>query len=304
MELFKDFYFLQVEKTGFVDSSSFLAIRDDNGIICIDVGGGGEENIARTVGLLEKNDLNIADIHTVIISHTHADHMGAIAWFLSKQGNIKVITHEADARYLRDNTKLNHIFESDITEKYFPENKFDVIAFYQAFCPISEATEDRTVVEGDTLNCGDYSFEVIHTPGHHPGHISLYEPNVKALFVGDMAGLEVPFYNVRAGGIEGMISTMHKYQKLDIDIIIPSHGELVRNPMEIVETTLSKLKKREERLIAALSNIPVTFKELLPVLFRHEALYVFPGVGILRAHLEKLKKEGTVVEENQGYRLA
>ncbi len=303
MELFKDFFFLEVKKTGFVDSSSFLALRDERGITCIDVGGGGEENIKQTVGLFGDNNLEIADIHTVIISHTHADHMGAIAWFLSQNDRIKIITHEDDSCYLRDNTKLNNIFESDITEKYFPENKFDVIAFYQAFCPISEAKEDQTVFEGDTLICGDYSFDVIHTPGHHPGHISLYEPRTKALFVGDMAGLEVPFYNVRAGGIEGMVSTMHKYKKLDIDLIIPSHGELVRNPMEVIETTLSKLKKREERLLNALSNTPVPFKELLPVLFRHETLYIFPGVGILRAHLEKLKKDSVIIEEKRGYRL-
>ncbi len=304
MELFKDFFFLKVEKTGFVDSSSFLAIRDSRGITCVDIGGGGEKNINQTLALFDANGLEITDIHTIIISHSHADHMGAIAWFKSKKQSIRVITHEVDAQYLRDNAKLNDVFESDITEKHFPENKFDVIAFYDSFCPISEAIEDQTVVEGDTLRCGDYTFDVIHTPGHHPGHISLYEPQTKALFVGDMAGLEVPFYNVRSGGVSGMVSTIEKYRKLEIDLIIPSHGELVKNPTEIMDKTLLKLKKREERLLDALSNHPTPFKELLPVLFRNEVLYIFPGTGILRAHLSKLKDDGLVIEDDSGYRLA
>ena len=303
MEIFKNFFFLQVEKTGMVDSSSIIAIRDKNGITCIDIGGGGEDNIEQTLTLFKADNLNVDEIHTIIVSHTHADHMGAIAWFLSKKESIKVITHEQDARYLRDSTKLNHIFESDISNRYFPENKFDVIAFYNAFCPISEAVEDQTIVEGEILNCGDYRFEVIHTPGHHPGHISLYESQTKSLFVGDMAGLEVPFYNVRSGGVDGIIATINKYQNLDVEVIIPSHGDLVKNPQEIIALTLAKLQKREDRLLSALTKKPASLEALLPTLFRNEALFSFPGVGILRAHLEKLKIEGTVVEEAEGFRV-
>ena len=170
MELFKNFHFLFVEKKGFVDTASIIAIRDSEGFICIDIGGGGEENIKLTTDLLKEDGINVSDIHTVIISHTHANHMGAIAHFKALNPNIIIIDHEEDASYLSDNQKLNNIFESDLVAQYFPGQRFDVLEFYEAFCPISEANSDRTVVEGDTLTCGDYSFEVLHTPGHHPGH--------------------------------------------------------------------------------------------------------------------------------------
>ena len=178
-----------------------------------------------------------------------------------------------------------------------------MIAFYDAFYPISEVVEDQTVVEGEILSCGDYRFEVIHTPGHHPGHISLYESQTKSLFVGDMAGLEVPFYNVRSGGVEGVISTVNKYNNLDVDLIIPSHGDLVNNPQEVIALTLTKLRKREDRLLSALSKEPTMLMALLPVLFRNEALYSFPGIGILRVHLEKLKSESTILKAAEGFRI-
>jgi glyoxylase-like metal-dependent hydrolase (beta-lactamase superfamily II) len=304
VELFKNFHFLFVEKKGFVDTASIIAIRNSDGFIFIDIGGGGEQNIKQTTGLIEKDGINVSDIHTVIISHTHADHMGAIAHFKSLNPDIIIIDHEEDAQYLSDNHKLNFIFETDIVAQYFPDQRFDVMEFYEAFCPISEAKSDRTVVEGDILTCGDYSFEVLHTPGHHPGHISLYESNLKALFVGDMAGLDIPFYSSRSGGVEGYINSLKKYQNLELDLILPSHGELIYNPHELLIEIEGKIINREERLLSALSKTSIKFHDLLPILLRNSSLFIFPGTSILLSHLDKLKKEGRIRQEGQEYFLA
>ncbi|MBW2218627.1 MAG: MBL fold metallo-hydrolase [Deltaproteobacteria bacterium] len=301
MELFRNFHFLFVEKKGFVDTASIIAIRDPDGFTCIDVGGGGEQNIKLTTDLLEEDGINISDINTVIISHTHADHMGAIAHFKSLNPDIIIVDHEEDAQYLSDNKRLNHIFESDLVSRHFPEQSFDVLEFYEAFCPISEAKSDRTVVEGDTIDCGDYTFEVLHTPGHHPGHISLYESNLRALFVGDMVGMEIPFYNSRSGGVECYLKSLEKYQNLEIDLILPSHGELIYNPYEVLSEIKRKIISREKRIVSALSKTPNTFHDLLPTLFRNQALFIFPGTGILSSHLDKLKNEGRVRQEGQKY---
>jgi len=301
MELFKNFHFLFVEKKGFVDTSSIIAIRNPDGFTCIDIGGGGDQNSKLTIGLLDRDGIDISDINTVIISHTHADHMGAIAHFKSLNPTITIIDHEEDAQYLSDNRRLNHIFESDLIPRYFPDKSFNVLDFYKAFCPISEAKSDRTVVEGDILDCGDYTFEVLHTPGHHPGHISLYESNLRALFVGDMVGMEIPFYNSRSGGVEGYLNSLKKYRNLEIDLILPSHGELIYNPYEVLSEIKKKIMSREERIVSALSKSPNTFHELLPTLFRNPALFVFPGIGILSSHLDKLKNEGRIRQEGQKY---
>ncbi len=304
MELCKDLHFLKVEKKGFVDSSSILAIRDSGGLACIEIGGGGEQNIKQTKALFEEDGLNISDIHTIIISHTHADHMGAIAHFKELMPGIIVIDHEADAPFLQDNTLLNGIFDTDLVPRYFPGNTLDIMEFYETFCPISESHADRTVVEGDSLECGDYVFDVIHTPGHHPGHISLYEANQRILFAGDMIGMEVPFYTPSSGGTEGYLKSMQKYQALDINLIVPSHGGLVKDPQEAIEKAVSKVKQREERVLDSLKDGPKTFNEILPELFRSPNLHIFPGTGILASHLSKLIKDGMVKEADSKYWLS
>ena len=107
MELFRNFHFLFVEKKGFVDTASIIAIRDPDGFTCIDVGGGGEKNIKLTTDLLEENGINISDINTIIISHTHADHKGAIAHFKSINPDINILDHEED-----EVMKLTELYKS------------------------------------------------------------------------------------------------------------------------------------------------------------------------------------------------
>jgi glyoxylase-like metal-dependent hydrolase (beta-lactamase superfamily II) len=304
VEIRKGLYFLQVEKKGIVDSSSLVVIRDEKGLICLEVGGGGEENIAQTLALFKEEGLDVADIHTVIISHTHADHMGAIAYFRERIPGLTVVDHEVDAPYLKDNKLLNRAFDADLVARHFPGERFDILDFYAAFCPISETHPDRNVLEGDILTCGAYAFEVIHTPGHHPGHISLYDRKEKILFVGDMVGMEVPFYTPSSGGVEGYLSSMEKYLALDVELIIPSHGELIENAREVIEGAAGKVRRREERLLNGLDGPPKTFNEFLPDLFRNPAQHMFPGAALLASHLEKLEKEGVVEQEKGKYSLA
>lgn len=304
MELKEGLHFLQVEKTGVVDSSSLVVIRDERGLTCVEVGGGGEANIRQTLALFEQEGLDVSEIHTVIISHTHADHMGAIAYFRERIPGMTVVDHVVDAPYLRDNRLLNRAFDAGLVAEHFPGERFDILEFYAAFCPISETVPDRNVVEGDVLACGACRFEVIHTPGHHPGHISLYERQEKILFVGDMVGMEVPFYTPSSGGAEGYLASLEKYRALDSGLILPSHGDLIEDPGEAIENALGKVRRREERLLAGLEHRPKTFNELLPDLFRNPAQHRFPGAAILASHLDKLKHDGTVTEEDGAYRLS
>lgn len=300
MEISKGLHFLKVQKRGVVDSSSVLAIRDRKGFSCVEIGGGGDANIRQTLGLLEAEGLDVSDLHTVIISHTHADHMGAIAHFRKLLPGLMVVDHEIDAPYLRDNALLEKAFDADLVADRFPGTRFSILDFYAAFCPISQAEPDQTVVEGDRIECGDYAFEVLHTPGHHPGHLSLYERQLGLLFVGDMVGLEVPFYTPSSGGVEGYGESLQKYLRLDLKLILPSHGDPIDRPREAVESALAKVGRREERLLEALRQGPRTFHELLPELFRSPSQHVFPGAALLASHLAKLQRDGLVGPEEDG----
>ncbi len=119
-----------------------------------------------------------------------------------------------------------------------------------------------------------------------------------------MVGREVPFYNTRSGGVTGYIESLKKYQDMDIKIIIPSHGDLIKNPAELITQIFEKLQNREKRLLDFISKGPAAFIDMLPVLFRNQAIFMFPGTGILNSHLDKLIRDGIVKEEGGYYSMA
>lgn len=86
---------------------------------------------------------------------------------------------------------------------------------------------DRLLTAGDVLTVGRYRFQVIPTPGHAPGQISLYEPEERKLFVGDtlFAGgygrVDLP-----GSSIEQTLDTMRRLLELPDDVIVyPGHGQ-------------------------------------------------------------------------------
>ena len=92
---------------------------------------------------------------------------------------------------------------------------------------VKPVNADIILKNGDLI--GDY--EVIHTPGHTPGSICLYNPDNKVIFVGDNL-------NYSKGKIRGPSSrllpepdqykkSMKKLGDLDIEVILPGHGPAV-----------------------------------------------------------------------------
>lgn len=86
---------------------------------------------------------------------------------------------------------------------------------------------DRQLAAGDVISVGRYRFQVIPTPGHAPGQISLYEPEERTLFVGDtlFAGgygrVDLPGSN-----IEQTLETMQRLLELPDDVTVyPGHGQ-------------------------------------------------------------------------------
>ncbi len=101
-------------------------------------------------------------VEWIALTHAHFDHILAAPALRGRTG-APVAVHAAEAAWLTDPPALLRVYAPDAP----------------AF------TADRTLADGDRLEVGTLTVEVLHTPGHSPGGISLHVASEGALFCGD-----------------------------------------------------------------------------------------------------------------------
>ena len=125
-------------------------------------------------------------ISKVIITHQDLDHIGS-AKTLSDMG-AEILAHEAEAPYIQGDVTSVRLTEMEARLSDMGE---DERAFYERAkkgAPYFYVRVDHQLKDGETLDiCG--GIEVIHTPGHMPGHIALLLKKSNIIVAGDAANI-------------------------------------------------------------------------------------------------------------------
>ncbi|MGS0763475.1 MBL fold metallo-hydrolase [Syntrophomonas curvata] len=101
---------------------------------------------------------------------------------------------------------------------------------------------------GKTLDTGRHTFDVLHTPGHSPDHICIYEPQAKMLFTGDMFCGEKVKYLRQDEDFNQILSSLHKLENLDIETVfcgvagaVPNGGLALKRKITFMEELRSRV---------------------------------------------------------------
>ena len=143
------------------EENTYLLIDDSKSCVIVDPGCYSAEEQDILKAYIEKEGLKIVSL---VNTHAHLDHVLGNA-FVKRTYGVDLLMHKADLPVFRGNTIL--------AENYgFPE--------YEVVNP------DAFLNEGDNIKFGDAVLEVLHVPGHSPGHIALYDKNNGYCLVGDV----------------------------------------------------------------------------------------------------------------------
>lgn len=115
---------------------------------------------------------------TAVASHTHFDHIGSHYEFEHR------LVHPAEADLMAQPTRANTLVEPYVTDDIFtglPPEPYQSTTY-----AVQEAPATGLIEDGDVIDLGNRVFEVIHTPGHSPGGIALWEAKSGILFSGDI----------------------------------------------------------------------------------------------------------------------
>lgn len=88
---------------------------------------------------------------------------------------------------------------------------------------IVSAAITRTVEEGDRIDLGDRSFEVLHLPGHSPGNIGLWEERTGVLFTGDAVYDGPLIDSLPDSDVAAYLETMERLRKVPARVVHGGH---------------------------------------------------------------------------------
>ena len=173
---------------GVSDAIHPVLLVDDKSMVLVDCGFSGFLPAIEQAAL--GHGLDLHNLTHVIITHHDHDHMGALHALKSKYPKVRVLSSREEEPYICGREKSLRLVQAENRQAELPD---DQKAFGQAFIKLLRSIQpqavDDTIQDGDVLPfCG--GVHVIATPGHTPGHISLYIPKHKVLIAGDAAVLE------------------------------------------------------------------------------------------------------------------
>ena len=154
---------------------------------------------------MEADGISPDKIRYIINTHSHPDHFEASGAF-SGNTDIQIGMHKDGIAFLNDIG--GHM--------------------YGMFGLDTPKVDMNMSLEEGTLKLGNEDFEVLHTPGHSPGSISLYWPSRKALFSGDVIFDQNIGRTDFPGGNGALLKqSILTLSRLDVDYLLPGHMGMV-----------------------------------------------------------------------------
>jgi glyoxylase-like metal-dependent hydrolase (beta-lactamase superfamily II) len=209
----------QITVTAFRQHARLLGCEETRRAVCVDPG----EETGEIVGALERLGL---ELQAIALTHAHMDHVGGVAALKRARPGAEVILHEADE-------PLYFALPQQPALLGIPRGQWAHFGFEYEPPP----AVGRHWRDGETYHVGGLEFRVLHCPGHTPGHVVLFEPNERKVFVGDclFAG-SVGRTDLPGGSARELLDSItNKILPLGDDVVVYSgHGP---------ETTLGRERR-------------------------------------------------------------
>ncbi|AGL00075.1 MBL fold metallo-hydrolase [Desulfoscipio gibsoniae] len=237
------------------------------------------------------------NVDVIINTHYHPDHTYGNRLF----PNAKIWAHHLDAPALFSRevfltyTGLNRIENRISLEDQFPGR-------------FAKRHVARVLSDGELLDFGGISLQVVHLPGHTPGHIGFYQSDEGILFSSDIDLSPFgPWYGNARSDLEDFIVSIRKVANFNPRVLVTSHtGIIVDRIPERVKVYEEIIEKRDERILNALSAEKsmtelVNMKLISKRFSEPEEIARFFEQVMLEKHLERLISQGKVVSKANGY---
>jgi glyoxylase-like metal-dependent hydrolase (beta-lactamase superfamily II) len=293
-------------------------IEGKKGNLLIDTGWNTPVAYATLTNELKKFGFECSDITNIVSTHLHPDHYG-LAGKIKQLSGAEIALGEIDsnlfdARYIHVENLLEQMVSflysngvprdeaSQLCEASMPARQFVV-----------PTLPDVKLKAGKKISIEPFEFKVILTPGHSPGHICLYEPKRKLLFVGDHVLPEItPHIGLHPQSgpnpLGEYIESLKSLLKLEVNLAFPGHGPVYSGLQQRIEELLYHHEQRQSEVLKAVqNNMKTAYQTASEITWKtiesdggfdsFNALNKRLAIMETLAHLQELKKQDKVTAE-------
>lgn len=263
-------------RPGFPSGTVNAWVLPEPPVTLVDCGPDFPEAIEALQAGLRAADVPLRAVEQILLTHYHPDHAGA-AGRLAEATRARVLIHEADLAAIRDPASLRVVRWREIERALAeagarPEDAAQARARFGAFAPLLSAAPKARAYGNDLVEAGGATFEVLHVPGHTPGHVALHAPRERVLFTGDALLTKITA-NANAlvakerGALGAQLASLERLLGLPACDVHPGHGEVFRDHGSVIGRDLAHHSRRGDKVLRALASGPKTAREVVDRMF-------------------------------------
>lgn len=181
-------------------------------------------------------------------THIHWDHIGGLGYFS------EFYIHEAESDWIDGKFPLpSEIVRKELVKGNALPQWFDADSY-----AVFQGKPSGLVKDGDEIDLGGRKIRVLHSPGHSPGHICLWEEKTGYLFSGDLAYKGTLFANYPSTDPKAYLYSVEKVAAHAVKKVFPAHHSLDIEP-EIIIRIRNALRDLDKRSLLIHGSGKFTF---------------------------------------------
>ncbi len=242
-------------------------------------------------------------VDLVINSHCHEDHIAGNYLFPESQ----ICAHKLAAPIIKSIDQLIEIYDLR-----HPELEVHMLELMRQLS-LRDSRVDIEYEGDHVFHLGSTHLQVLHTPGHSPGHCCFLIPDENLIFLSDIDLTSFgPWYGALNSDLDSFIASIEKLKRMRFEIALTSHKvELFKeykNIQEKLTQYLNRIYQREEKLLNYL-EIEHTLEEIVnqAIIYGkfHEPIVTFKHMEkiMIQKHLDRLLVKGKVEKTGKRYKM-